>query len=61
MIALLTAIRRDKRGTTTIEYAMLCGMIVLAILAAVQGLGSENGGIWSDVSTKATTAMGATS
>jgi pilus assembly protein Flp/PilA len=61
MIALLTAIRRDKRGTTTIEYGMICGMIVLAIIAAVQALGSENGGMWSGVSTKAVTAMASTS
>ncbi len=53
----LIALCRDIRGTTTIEYALLCGMIVLAILAAVQGLGTRNGGMWSDMSSQATTAM----
>jgi pilus assembly protein Flp/PilA len=51
------SMRRDTRGTTTIEFAMLCGMIVLAIIAAVRGLGNQNGGMWGNLSTQATTAM----
>jgi pilus assembly protein Flp/PilA len=57
MKTFLTSLRRDTRGTTTIEYGMLCGMIVLAIIASVRALGTENGGQWSAMSSKATTAM----
>jgi pilus assembly protein Flp/PilA len=61
MIALLTAMRRDKRGTTSIEYGLICAMIFLAIIGAIRSLGSENGGAWSEMSSKATTAMASTS
>ena len=53
----VTSLRKNTRGATTIEYAMICGMIFCAIAAAIRGLGTENGGVWADVSTKATTAM----
>jgi pilus assembly protein Flp/PilA len=57
MKSFLTSLCHNTRGTTTIEYAMLCGMIVLAIIAAVRGLGTENGGQWANMSSKASTAM----
>ncbi len=57
MISFLKTMRRDTRGTTTIEYGILCGMIVLAIIGAVRNLGSENGGLWGGINTKATAAM----
>jgi pilus assembly protein Flp/PilA len=53
--------RRDKRGTTSIEYGLICAMIFLAIIGAIRSLGSENGGAWSEMSSKATTAMASTS
>jgi pilus assembly protein Flp/PilA len=57
MTTALLSLLRDRRGTTTIEYGLICGMIVLAIIGAVRALGTENGGAWSNMSSKATTAM----
>lgn len=59
MKRILTALRQDTRGTTSIEYALICGFIFLAIVGAVQGLGDKNGGVWADFSSKSTAAMGA--
>lgn len=57
MKSVLTSLYRNTRGTTTIEYGMICGMIVLVIIVAIRGLGSENGGSWGSVSSKAVAAM----
>ncbi len=57
MTSALISLLRDRRGTTTIEYGLICGMIVLVIIGAVRALGTENGGAWSNMSSKATTAM----
>lgn len=57
MKSFLTSLYRDTRGATVIEYGLICGLIVIAIIAAVHGVGGQNGGMWGGVSTKATTAM----
>ena len=56
MISFLISLHRDIRGTTSIEYALICGMIFLAIVGAVRGLGGENGGAWANLSSKVTNA-----
>lgn len=61
MKRILTALHQDTRGTTSIEYALICGFIFLAIVGAVRGLGDENGGIWSTFSDKSQAAMSAAS
>ena len=38
---LLTQLYNDERGTTTLEYAMICGGIVLAILGALSGVADK--------------------
>jgi len=53
----LTRLRRDTKGATAIEYGLICGMIFLAIVGAVRGLGGENGGGWANISTKSVAAM----
>lgn len=37
--ATLTAMRRDERGATAIEYALLLGLIAGAIIGTVSGFG----------------------
>jgi|EndMetStandDraft_5_1072996.scaffolds.fasta_scaffold345910_2 pilus assembly protein Flp/PilA len=61
MKRILKSLFRDTRGATTIEYGLICGMIVLAIIGAVRGLGSESGGTWTNMSSKAVAAMKSTS
>lgn len=57
MKRVLTSLRRNTRGATTIEYGLICGMIVLVIIGAIRGLGGENSGGWNSMSSKATAAM----
>ena len=59
MKAFLRSLRQDTRGTSAVEYAIICAMIVIAIVSAVRGLGSQSGGVWGNVATKATNAMDA--
>jgi pilus assembly protein Flp/PilA len=59
MTRFLKSLCRDARATTTIEYALLCGMIVLAIIGALQGLGGQSGGLWGDISSKTIAASNA--
>jgi pilus assembly protein Flp/PilA len=40
LIALFGRFLRDERGATAIEYALIAAGISLAIIAAVNGLGS---------------------
>ncbi len=49
---------RDQRGATAIEYGLICGLVVLAMLAALQGFASENNLTWINVASQ---SMAATS
>jgi pilus assembly protein Flp/PilA len=40
----------DKSGATAIEYALIAGLIALAIIPAMALVGMNNGGMWSKVS-----------
>ena len=48
---------RDDRGATAIEYGLIVALIVIAMLAALGGVGGETGGLWGNVADKATEAM----
>lgn len=47
---------RDTRGGTAIEYGFIVGLIVIAVVASIQLVGSGNGGIWGNVVTKVVNA-----
>ena len=57
MKAILTRLVRDQRGTSAIEYGLICAMLVLAMLTALQGVANENTGIWAVFSQKTTEAV----
>lgn len=38
---LLCAFVRDKSGATAIEYGLICGLIVIVIIAAMQSISSS--------------------
>ena len=48
---------RDMRGATAIEYGLILALIVIAMIAALGGLGSQNAFGWGAFSSKAITAM----
>lgn len=57
MKAFLKFLRQDTRGTSAVEYSIICAMIVIAIVSAVRGLGDQNAGVWGGFAGKATNAM----
>ena len=44
----------DKRGATAIEYGLIAALIVIGMMAALQGFASQTTGMWNNVSKKVT-------
>ena len=42
----------DERGTSAIEYGLICAMIVIGLISAVSGVASETTSMWNTVSKK---------
>jgi pilus assembly protein Flp/PilA len=40
---------RDIRGATAIEYGLIVALIVIAVIASVQGVANETNGLWATV------------
>ena len=57
MTAILQRLFRDQRGTSAVEYGLICAMIVLGCLTALQGMSDENNGLWSVFTSKTQTAI----
>ena len=47
----------DQRGTSAVEYGFLLGMIVIGLISAVSGVGSETDGLWATVESKSAEAI----
>ncbi len=45
--ALVPRILRDEEGATSVEYAVMLGLILAAIVASIGSVGSTTGGMWS--------------
>lgn len=52
LIAFLHALRRAERGATAVEYGLILALIVLGMLAALNGLGNTTSQLWRDVAHK---------
>ncbi|HMI20794.1 MAG TPA: Flp family type IVb pilin [Sphingomonas sp.] len=48
---------RNKRGATAIEYGLIVALIVIVVVVGISALGGSTGGIWGNMTTKASTAM----
>jgi pilus assembly protein Flp/PilA len=46
---LLTRLFRDEHGATAVEYGLILAMIVLAMMAALNGVANETIKIWGTV------------
>ncbi|MEJ5976084.1 Flp family type IVb pilin [Novosphingobium sp. PS1R-30] len=57
MLSFLRTLLGETRGATAIEYGLICALIVLVMLGALQGMAGENGGVWGAVKSKSVTAM----
>ncbi|MCX7322514.1 MAG: Flp family type IVb pilin [Hyphomicrobiales bacterium] len=51
MLRLFSRFVNDESGATAIEYALIAAGISLAIIAAVQGLGTTLNGRYADINT----------
>ena len=52
MIHVLCQLARSRRGATAVEYGLILSLVVLTMLAALQGLASTTSGMWDNVSDK---------
>ncbi len=57
MKRLISELIHDEKGATAIEYGMICSLIVLAMLTALQGFAAENKNTWDKVSSATQTAV----
>ncbi len=48
MIRRILSFLVDESGPTAVEYAVLLGLILIAVIGAVGTLGVGTGGMWSD-------------
>ncbi len=46
----------DRSGATAIEYGLIVSLIVIVMIAALEGVANENTGLWAVVTEKVTTA-----
>jgi Flp pilus assembly pilin Flp len=49
LLVVLTKCAADRAGVTTIEYALISGIIVIAVVALVNGIGASLSGMISSV------------
>jgi Flp pilus assembly pilin Flp len=54
---LIIQLFKQTRGTSTIEFALICGMIIIGLVAAVKGLADQNSGMWATVKSKSAEAI----
>jgi|CXWL01.1.fsa_nt_gi pilus assembly protein Flp/PilA len=47
-VSVFRAFARDERGTTMIEYAVLCMIITVGIILAITAIGGSLTGIFAD-------------
>ena len=56
MKRLFTALIRDDRGTSAVEMGLICALIVLAMLTALQGFANETQNTWNIVASSSSAA-----
>jgi pilus assembly protein Flp/PilA len=47
----------DAGGTSSVEYGIICAMIVIGLIGAVAGVGEETASMWDNVSSKSEEAI----
>jgi pilus assembly protein Flp/PilA len=57
MKAFLERLVRDTRGTSAVEMGLICALIVLAMLTALQGVANQTKATWNNVSSKSGEAI----
>ena len=57
MTAILQRLLKDERGTSAIEMGLICSLVVLAMLTALQNFASESVLTFNNVSSKTQAAV----
>ncbi len=53
---LMNRIFRDQKGATAVEYGLIVGLIIIALMTGLSALGGGTGGMWTNVASKYVTA-----
>jgi pilus assembly protein Flp/PilA len=56
MIHILCQLARNRRGATAVEYGLILSLVILTMIAALQGLASTTSGMWNNVADKVQSA-----
>lgn len=59
MLTFVQQLRRDEEGAALVEYTVLLGIILVAVILAVSAVGGWVGGRWTDLCTTLSTHGGA--
>ena len=55
MLSPITRFIKDENGATAIEYGIIAGLIAMAIVVAITGLGTKLSGLFDYIAGKVTT------
>ena len=58
MKAFVKTLLRDKRGTSAIEMGLICSLIILAMMTALENFAGESQLTWNTISSKTAQAIG---
>ena len=48
----LRTLKVDERGATAVEYALICALIILVVIAGITSLGAGLASHWSAIDSK---------
>jgi pilus assembly protein Flp/PilA len=52
MIGFIWRLAAARRGATAVEYGLIAALVVITMIAALQGVANTTVGMWNNVSTK---------
>lgn len=57
MLKLLRALMSDRKGATAVEYGLIVSLIVIAMIASLNGVADATIDMWDHVKSETTEAM----
>lgn len=57
MYRIVKALLKDQTGTSALEMGLICALIVIAMLSALDAFASGSVSMWNSVSSKSSSAM----
>jgi len=55
MMDMIKNLYRSENGATAVEYGLIAALIAIAAITAINGVASETGNMWDNVSEKVST------